>query len=181
MIEASNTKGGFNKNFSAYDRQERTFKKTPTYEKKRITTSIDIVCKELLMNIVGYDRRKSLFKELTNAVNLYSSVYDKIGEEIPDKTKFIENAFETVGGFDPSIINKDVGIENKKSSTKISKSTKLLLDDIVGFDRRKSIYKEVNRAVDLYSSVYQLLGEETPEQTEYILDIIEKYKSSHSK
>lgn len=181
METETRDRGNFGKTFGSFDRQERTFKKTPTYEKKRVTTSIDSVCKELLMNIVGYDRRKSLFKELTNAVNLYSSVYNEIGEEIPDKTKFIENAFETVEGYDSSVINKDVGIENKKSSTKISKSTKSLLDEIVGFDRRKSIYKEVNKAVYLYSSVYQLLGEETPDKTDYILDIINQYKSSQSK
>ncbi|MEX2935981.1 hypothetical protein [Staphylococcus saprophyticus] len=181
MGAASESRGTFGKKFSAYDREERTFKKKPTYEKKRITTSIDIVCKELLMNIVGYDRRKSLFNELTNAVNLYSKVYDAIGEDILDKTKFTESAFEQVEGKDISTINKDVGIENKKSSTKISKNTKHLLDDIVGYDRRKSIYKEVNKAVDLYSSVYQLVGEETPEQTDYILEVIKKYKNNQSK
>lgn len=174
-------RGGFSKNFDAFDRKERSFNKVPTYEKKRITTSIDNTSKELLMNIVGFDSRKSLFKELTNAVNLYSEVYTLLGEDITNKTQFVENAFEQIESFDPSIIDKNTGLESKKGSTKISKDTKKLLDDIVGFDRRKSIYKEVNRAVDLYASIHQLVGEDTPEKTDYIINVIKEYKNNRSK
>lgn len=178
-------RGGFNaQRFGGkYERNEQSFtepKKVSNYEKKRISTYIDVVCKELLMNIVGFDRRKSLFKELTNSVELYSAVYELLGENIIDKTTYVEKAFQEIESFDITTINKNTGLENKRGSTKISKKSKQLLDNIVGFDKRKSIYKEVNKAVDLYVSVYQIVGDETPDKTKYILDTIAKYKNSQS-
>lgn len=166
--------------FGAFNRNERSFKKTPTYETKRMTTSIDTVNKELLLNIIGFDRRKTLFKELTNAVNLYSEIHAILGDDVENKTSYVESAFEKVEGSDLSKINKDIDIERKKTSTKISKKTKQLLDDIVGFDKRKTIYNELNKAIDLYYSVYQLVGDETPNKTTYILQVIDKFKNNQS-
>lgn len=173
--------GGFNSHkFGAFNRNERSFKKTPSYEAKRMTTSIDIINKELLLNIIGFDRRKTLFKELTNAVDLYSEIHAVLGDEIENKTLYVESAFEKIEGFDLSKINKDTGLKSKKTSTKISKTSKQLLDDIVGFDRRKTIYSELNKAIDLYYSVYQLVGDETPNKTEYVLQVIDKFKNNQS-
>lgn len=160
------------------DNTEKVYKvaEKSNYNNNRISALVDPQSKELLKKIVNFDIRKSMFKEVTNALRLYVRVLGVVegGQDI-DLTKYVEKAFEEKG-YDVEEIDKEVDIDDsviinipKKYRDKIREST--------NYDSRYKMKDQVDKAIDLYASVHQLLGDETSNSTKEIIEIVKEYSN----
>jgi hypothetical protein len=85
----------FNESLKLYSKEERGLKK-PNYELKRVTTSIKSSNKNRLIDIIGYDRRKTLISELEHSINLYYDLYNISGKHGESLITFVQSAFEEI-------------------------------------------------------------------------------------
>lgn len=164
------------------DNTEKVYKvaEKSNYNNNRISALVDPVSKELLKKIVNFDIRKSMFKEVTNALRLYVRILGVVdgGQDI-NLTKYVENAFEA-SGYDIESIDKEVDIDDYLEDSVIINIPKKYRDKIreaTNYDSRYKMKDQVDKAIDLYASVHQLLGDEAADSTREIIEIIKEYNS----
>lgn len=164
------------------DNTEKVYKvaEKSNYNNNRISALVDPQSKELLKKIVNFDIRKSMFKEVTNALRLYVRVLAvvKDGQDI-NLTKYVEKAFEEKG-YDVEAIDKEVDIDDYIDDSVIINIPKKYRDKIreaTNYDSRYKMKDQVDKAIDLYASVHQLLGDETSNSTKEIIEIVKEYSN----
>lgn len=164
------------------DNTEKVYKvaEKSNYNNNRISALVDPQSKELLKKIVNFDIRKSMFKEVTNALRLYVRVLGVVegGQDI-NLTKYVEKAFEEKG-YDVEAIDKEVDIDDYIDDSVIINIPKKYRDKIreaTNYDSRYKMKDQVDKAIDLYASVHQLLGDETSNSTKEIIEIVKEYSN----
>lgn len=164
------------------DNTEKVYKvaEKSNYNNNRISALVDPQSKELLKKIVNFDIRKSMFKEVTNALRLYVKILGVVenGQDIR-LTKYVEAAFEAKG-YDIESIDKEMNIEEYLEDSVIINIPKKYRDKIreaTNYDSRYKMKDQVDKAIDLYASVHQLLGDEASSSTKEIVEIVKEYRN----
>ncbi|HEK6547234.1 hypothetical protein [Staphylococcus capitis] len=171
-------RGGFNKKLTDYEMNNTpTFKKKPSYERKRSTVRVYESTKIIIEDIVGNRRDRVKIQEFANASEIYDMLFRMIEDTTVNKYQFVIAALN-------HYFNKEVKLpklptdKNKKVTVKVFKSSKTLIENTMNNDRTKTYTNELFNAIEIYGVIYYVLGEDTENKKELMSQIISDYQAS---
>ncbi|HHC5942916.1 TPA: hypothetical protein ACN4VG_002345 [Staphylococcus aureus] len=171
-------RGGFNKKLTDYEMDNTpTFKKKPSYERKRSTVRVYESTKIIIEDIVGNRRDRVKIQEFANASEIYDMLFRMIEDTTVNKYQFVIAALN-------HYFNKEVKLpklptdKNKKVTVKVFKSSKTLIENTMNNDRTKTYTNELFNAIEIYGVIYYVLGEDTENKKELMSQIISDYQAS---
>ncbi|MFW3619479.1 hypothetical protein [Staphylococcus caprae] len=171
-------RGGFNKKLTDYEMNNTpTFKKKPSYERKRSTVRVYESTKNIIEDIVGNRRDRVKIQEFANASEIYYMLFRLIEDKTTNKFQFVVSALN-------HYFNKEIKVpklpndKNKKVTVKVFKSSKTLIENTMNNDRTKTYTNEFFSAIEIYGVIYYVLGEDTENKKELMNQIIDDYQSS---
>lgn len=171
-------RGGFNKKLTDYEMNNTpTFKKKPSYERKRSTVRVYESTKIIIEDIVGNRRDRVKIQEFANASEIYDMLFRMIEDTTVNKYQFVIAALN-------HYFNKEVKLpklptdKNKKVTVKVFKSSKTLIENTMNNDRTKTYTNELFNAIEIYGVIYYVLGEDTENKKALMSQIIDDYQAS---
>lgn len=171
-------RGGFNKKLTDYEMDNTpTFKKKPSYERKRSTVRVYESTKNIIEKIVGNRRDRVKIQEFANASEIYDMLFRMIEDTTVNKYQFVIAALN-------HHFNKEVKLpklptdKNKIVTVKVFKSSKTLIENTMNNDRTKTYTNELFNAIEIYGVIYYVLGEDTENKKELMSQIIDDYQAS---